>query len=225
MHTHIGLDGPAGAGKSTIAKAVAKKLNIPYLDTGAMYRTLALFALRNGVDPNDADGVTRLLKDADICVEYCNGSQRMFLNGKDVTDLLRTETLSKGASDIGVHAQVREKLVKLQQRIADKGSIVMDGRDICTVVMPLAEHKFFITASARVRAERRLKELIKKNQPQVSLDEMEKSILERDHLDTTRDCGPLKKAQGALVIDTTDKSIEESVEAVLSAIRSKSRGD
>ncbi len=224
MHIHIGLDGPAGAGKSTIAKAVAKELNIPYLDTGAMYRTLALFALEHGVDPNDADNVSLLLPDADIHVKYNDGSQHMLLNGKDVTDLLRTQALSKGASDIGVHAEVREKLVKLQQHIAGDGSIVMDGRDICTVVMPNAEHKFFITASARVRAERRLKELKKKNQPMISLDEMEKAILERDYLDSTRECGPLKKADSAILIDTTDKSIKESVDAVLNAIRSKYRG-
>jgi cytidylate kinase len=219
-HIHIAIDGPAGAGKSTIAKAVSKALCIPYLDTGAMYRTLSLFAIENGADPCDAKTVAALLPWADVRVVYKDGIQRMMLNGEDVTSRLRTPENSKGASDIGVHPPVREKLVELQQRFAKENSVVMDGRDIGTVVMPDAKYKFFVTASTRVRAQRRIDEMRQKGETVPTLDEMEQSILSRDHTDSSRACAPLKQAEDAMLLDTTDMSIEQSVNAVLDVIRS-----
>ena len=219
-HIHIAIDGPAGAGKSTIAKAVSKALCIPYLDTGAMYRTLSLFAIEAGADPRDAKAVAALLPWADVRVMYKDGVQHMLLNGEDVTSRLRTPENSKGASDIGVHPPVRQKLVELQQRLARESSVVMDGRDIGTVVMPEAKYKFFVTASARVRAQRRLDEMRQKNEVLPTLYEMEQSILSRDHTDSSRACAPLKQAGDAVLLDTTDMSIEQSVNTVLDIIRS-----
>lgn len=215
----IAIDGPAGAGKSTIGKAVAKKLGILYLDTGAMYRTLALFALRNGVDPEDGAAVAGILPKADIRVVYSDGEQRMLLSGEDVTGLIRTPEISKGASDISVHQVVRQKLVEMQRQTAEENDVVMDGRDICTVVLPSAQHKFFVTASPASRACRRLLEMQQKNEhPLPSLAEMEEMIRARDHTDSTRACAPLRQADDAVLIDTTELSIEESVNAVLNRI-------
>ncbi len=222
-YIHVAIDGPAGAGKSTIAKAVAKTLSIPYLDTGAMYRTFALFALEHGVDPRNAQGVGALLPQADIRVAYHSGIQHMLLNGEDVTSRLRSPEVSKGASDIGVHPPVREKLVELQQQVARESSVVMDGRDICTVVLPNALHKFYITASARIRAQRRLAEMRQRGESLPTLDELEHTILARDHTDSSRACAPLKQAEDAMLIDTTDMSIQQSVDTVLNAIREKQK--
>ncbi len=219
MALHIAIDGPAGAGKSTIAKAVAQKLSIPYLDTGAMYRTLALFALKNSVSPQDGPGVEAILPQADISVFYQDGVQHMLLNGEDVTGSIRTPEVSKGASDIGVHPPVREKLVELQQQVAKQGDVVMDGRDICTVVMPHAEYKFFVTATAHERAIRRHKEMLARGETPPSIDQLEQDILARDHTDSTRVCNPLKRTEDAQLIDTSDLTIEQSVQRVLDAIR------
>ena len=219
MALHIAIDGPAGAGKSTIAKAVAQKLSIPYLDTGAMYRTLALFAVRNGVSPQDGPGVEAILPKADIRVFYQDNVQHMLLNGEDVTGSIRTPEVSKGASDIGVHPPVREKLVELQQQVAKEGDVVMDGRDICSVVMPHAEHKFFVTATAHERAARRYKEMLSRGETPPSIEELEQTILARDHTDSTRACNPLRQAEDAQLIDTSDLTIEQSVQRVLDAIR------
>jgi len=218
-YLHIAIDGPAGAGKSTIAKAVARALSIPYLDTGAMYRTLALYAIENGVDPRDAGGVMRLLPGADVRVAYESGVQHMLLNGEDVTSRLRTPELSRGASDIGVHPAVREKLVELQRQIAQNGSVVMDGRDIGTVVMPRAEHKFFITASVRERARRRMMEMEHRGETPPPLEEMERTIAARDHTDSTRAAAPLRQAEDAVLVDTTSLTARQSAALVLERIR------
>ena len=223
MTLHIAIDGPAGAGKSTIAKAVARQLSIPYLDTGAMYRTLALFALQNGVSPQDGPSVEQILPQADIQIVYQENVQHMLLNGEDVTPGIRTPEVSKGASDIGVHPPVREKLVELQQQVARQGDIVMDGRDIGTVVMPEAAYKFFVTASAHERALRRYKVMLDRGETPPSIEEMEQTILSRDHTDSTRACNPLRQAEDAQLIDTSDLTIEQSVQCVLDAIRMKSR--
>jgi cytidylate kinase len=215
---HIAIDGPAGAGKSTIAKAVAKKLSIPYLDTGAMYRTLALYALSRGVNPLDGSAVSSILDDAHIETRYENGLQHMILNGEDVTSLIRTPEVSKGASDIGIHTAVREKLVSMQQEVARTGSVVMDGRDICTVVMPTAKYKFFVTASARVRAERRKLEMEQRGESVPSLNALEQAILDRDYTDSHRACNPLRQTEDAMQIDTTEMTVSESIEAVLRAV-------
>jgi len=215
---HIAIDGPAGAGKSTIAKAVSRELLIPYMDTGAMYRTLALYAIENGADPRDEQAVSSLLPQADIRAVHIGGVQHMLVNGEDVTDRLRTPIISKGASDIGVHPPVRTKLVELQQQFAAENSVVMDGRDIGTVVMPNAKYKFFVTASARVRAMRRLDEMQQKGELLPTLEEMEQTILARDHTDSTRACAPLRQADDAILLDTTNLSIAQSVDAVLNIV-------
>lgn len=218
---HIAIDGPAGAGKSTVAKAVAAALGIPYLDTGAMYRTLALYALENGVDPNDAAGVEQLLSSADVRVAYEQGVQHMLLNGEDVTGRIRTPEVSKGASDIGVHPPVREKLVELQQRVAREGPVVMDGRDIGTVVMPDAEFKFYVTASARERAKRRILEMERSGRTPPPMDEMERVILARDYTDSNRATAPLRQAPDAVLLDTTQLTIRQGVDLVLGAVRGR----
>lgn len=225
MLIHVAIDGPAGAGKSTIAKAVAQALCIPYLDTGAMYRTLAYYAIQHGINPQDAQGVARLLPGADIRAVYKGQAQHMLINGQDVTAFIRTPQISKGASDIGVHPAVRDKLVELQQRLAKDTSVVMDGRDIGTVVMPDAPHKFFVTASAAIRAQRRLLEMQQKGQtPLPSLQELEAQIQSRDATDSNRAYNPLRQAHDALLVDTSALSIEESVQSVLNAIQAKMNG-
>ncbi len=218
-HLHVAIDGPAGAGKSTIAKAVAKELDILYLDTGAMYRALALYALQRGVDPRDQAGVYDILDTADIRAVYREGTQHTLLCGEDVSDSIRTPEVSKGASDIAVHPAVRAKLTELQRQVAAEGAVVMDGRDIGTVVMPQAQFKFFVTASPLVRAERRLLEMQQKSMtPLPSLQELEAAIRDRDHTDSSRATAPLRQADDALLIDTSALSIQESVAAVMQAI-------
>lgn len=218
---HIAIDGPAGAGKSTVAKAIAGKLNILHLDTGAMYRALAYYAISNSVSPADANGVARIIDGARIRIKYVDSAQRTILNGEDITGLIRTPEVSRGASDIGVHPFVRKKLVELQQQVARENSVVMDGRDICTVVMPDAKHKFFITASVEIRAKRRLLEMQQSSNGELpTLTEIERAIIERDHTDSTRAAAPLKQTEDAILVDTTNMTIDESVDFVLSSIMS-----
>ncbi len=209
----IAIDGPAGAGKSTIAKNVAKKLNILYLDTGAMYRAVGLYAINNNIDPQDETSVTDMLEDVDITVEYDNGFQKTLLNGKDVSSLIRTEDVSKAASAVSKWPQVRKKLVSLQKAIAKKMSIVMDGRDIGTYVLPDAEYKFFLTASVKQRAKRRFDELSAKG-IEVNLEEIESDIAKRDYQDSNREHSPLYRAEDALEIDTTVLGIQEVLDLV-----------
>ena len=219
-HINIAVDGPAGAGKSTVARAVAKELDILYLDTGAMYRAMALKAIRCGVDPNDEAGVLPLLPNTSITVEYSEGKQHTFLDGEDVTSLIRTEQVSKGASDIGVIPAVRIKLATLQQEIARTTDVVMDGRDIGSYVMPDSRHKFYITASVEVRARRRLMELNDKGQYiGVCLEDMCKEIESRDYTDSHREFAPLTHVPDAALIDTTDMDIPAAVAAVMDKLK------
>jgi len=218
MHLQIAIDGPAGAGKSTIAKAVAKELDILYLDTGAMYRTMALFALEQGIDPQDAEGVLPLLEKANITVQYLDGTQHTFLNGEDVSSRIRTQQVSKGASDIGVHPAVRMKLSELQRNVGEQMPVVMDGRDIGTYVLPNAPFKFYVTASSRARAERRLLDLHKQGQD-MPLDQLEQEIIARDYTDSHREFAPLRQAEDALLLDTTDMTAQEAIDTVLSHIK------
>ena len=218
MHLQIAIDGPAGAGKSTIAKAVAKELDILYLDTGAMYRTMALFALEQGIDPQDAEGVLPLLEKANITVQYLDGTQHTFLNGEDVSSRIRTQQVSKGASDIGVHSAVRMKLSELQRSVGEQMPVVMDGRDIGTYVLPNAPFKFYVTASSRARAERRLLDLHKQGQD-MPLDQLEQEIIARDYTDSHREFAPLRQAEDALLLDTTDMTAQEAIDTVLSHIK------
>ncbi len=216
----IALDGPAGSGKSTIAKALAKDLNILYLDTGAMYRTCALRCILNSVDFDDHDAVSQCIGEANISVEYKEGRQILVLDGVDVTDNIRTDMVSQGSSKVAVVPFVRQKMVELQRAVALKTSCVLDGRDIGTVVLPNANFKFFITASAEVRAKRRYEENIKKgydcNYEQVLFE-----IRERDLRDSTRQTSPLKQAEDAILVDTSNMSAQEVIAYIKAKIQEK----
>lgn len=211
----IAIDGPAGAGKSTMAKAVAKDLGFIYVDTGAIYRTIGYHVALCGIGPKDIDGVTRLLDDVNIEIAYGeDGSQRMILNGKDVTGELRTPQMSDYASKISAMKVVRDFLLELQREMARKHNVIMDGRDIGTVVLPQAEVKIFLTASAGVRAKRRLEELVAKGDRKATFEQVLADMKERDFRDMNRDVAPLKQAEDAVLLDTSDLSIEQSVAAI-----------
>ena len=211
----IAIDGPAGAGKSTIAKRLAKELGYYYVDTGAIYRTVAYFMDLLGIAPKDVDGVTRYIDELTIEIEYDEeGQQHMIMNGMDVTGDIRTPDISQKASLISAHAVVRDMLLDMQRDVARKHNVIMDGRDIGTVVLPRANVKIFLTASAEVRAQRRHLEL----QAKGSKDSFEKVLAEikqRDHQDSTREIAPLKQAKDALLVDTSDMDID----AVVAEIR------
>lgn len=219
----IAIDGPAGAGKSTVAKGIAQRLGIQHLDTGAMYRAMALLAQRSGVDADDGAGLSRLLNQADICVEFHDGAQRVLLDGEDVTALLRTPEISMGASKVGVHPCVRVKLTELQRQVARTYSVVMDGRDITTNVLPDTPYKFFITASPEERARRRLNELAQKGGGSETYESVLADILVRDHNDSTRAFMPLRIADDAVVVDTTRMSIAEALDFVTARIEEMRR--
>lgn len=220
-HLNIAIDGPSGAGKSTLAKAVAQKLNIRYLDTGAMYRAMALFAMRRGVSVTDEAGLKTILPDADITVSYDERGQRVLLLGEDVTDLLRTQELSMGASTVSAHPCVREKLAELQREVGRNFDVVMDGRDITTNVLPHTKYKFFVTASAEVRAKRRYDELLARKDRSQTYEQVLAELKLRDHNDSTRPYMPLRQAEDAMRIDTSELSIDQALDLLLSAIRQK----
>lgn len=207
----IAIDGPAGAGKSTVAKAIAETLHYNYLDTGAMYRAAAYYMLENGIDPSDAAQVMQKLPEMDMKIEYdTDGAQSVIVNGKDVTPYIRSKEVTKGSSDIAVIPEVRVKLVEIQRGISKKYDIVMDGRDIGTYVLPNADFKFYLTASPRVRAERRYLE-IKDQRPDVNVDAIEQEIIQRDANDKGRKFAPLAQAEDALLVDTTDMTKEQVI--------------
>ncbi|MBO6299228.1 MAG: (d)CMP kinase [Lachnospiraceae bacterium] len=216
----VAIDGPAGAGKSTIAKSVSKKLGVIYVDTGAMYRAMALYLLREGVDMEDTAAISAKCKDADISIKFEDGVQQVILNGENVSGLIRTEQVSNMASRSSVNPDVRKKLVELQQKLATRESLVMDGRDIGTVVLPEAKVKIYLTASSAVRAKRRYEELIAKGES-ADLAQIEADIIERDHRDMTREISPLKQAEDAVLVDTSDMTIEEVEEKLLSIVNEK----
>ncbi len=209
----IAIDGPAGAGKSTIAKIVAKKMGAIYVDTGAMYRAIALYLIRAGISADDKEGIEKSCDDATVSIEYKDGAQIVILNGENVNDYLRSEEVGNMASKSSANARVREKLVSLQRELAKTKDVVMDGRDIGTVVLPDANLKIYLTASAETRAKRRAKELIEKGE-EVDINVIEKEIIERDERDMTREISPLKKADDAIEIDSSDMSIEEVTQAI-----------
>ena len=209
----IAIDGPAGAGKSTIAKALAKALDAMYLDTGAMYRAFALAMLRMGVDVNDAEAVASHAGSADISVDYVDGSQRIYIGGEDVSEAIRKPEVSTAASAISAVPQVREEMVALQRRIAEGHDVIMDGRDIGTVVLPNATLKVYLTASAEVRADRRCRELQEKGTPQ-PYEQVLQEIRDRDWRDTHRAASPLRVAEDAVMVDTSDMNLEQSVAAL-----------
>ena len=211
---NIAIDGPAGAGKSTIAKAVARELNSIYVDTGAMYRAMALYMLKNDISPDDTESIEKACESADISIVYKDGAQHVILNGEDVTGELRTEAVGNMASSVSVNGKVRKKLVSLQQKLAHSTSVVMDGRDIGTVVLPDADLKIYLTASVETRADRRYKELIEKGQ-QPDLDEIRRDIADRDYRDMNRENSPLRQAEDAVLIDSSDMTIPEVVDRIL----------
>ncbi len=211
---NIAIDGPAGAGKSTVAKQIAKKKGYIYVDTGAMYRAMALFLLENGILPEESEKISEKCKEADISIVFENGEQVVLLNGRNVNGLIRTEAVGNMASASSVNGDVRKKLVELQQKLAKEANVVMDGRDIGTVVLPDADLKIYLTASSAVRAKRRFDELTAKGET-CNLDVIQKDIEERDFRDMHRDISPLKQAADAILVDSSDMTIEEVIEKIL----------
>ena len=216
----IAIDGPAGAGKSATAKALAKELGFIYVDTGALYRGIGLYALRKGAKTNSIEEVVPLLAEIKIEMKHIDGEQHIFLNGEDVSGFIRTESVSAAASDVSAIPAVRDFLFDMQREIAEKNSVVMDGRDIGTVVLPDAQVKIFLTASVDVRADRRYKELIEKGE-KADLAEIKAQIKERDARDMNRPIAPLKQADDAVLVDTSDMTIEEVVAAITRIIEEK----
>lgn len=215
---NIAIDGPAGAGKSTIAKEISRILGIVYLDTGAMYRTVALKAIRSGFDTLDEARLAVLVKDIDIRIEYKDNEQRIFLDGDDVSGLIRTPEVSIGASNVAVIPAVRIKMVELQRDIARENDVVMDGRDIGTYVLPDANFKFFLTATLDERAKRRYSEMLSKGMTDVDYEEVKKDIAFRDKNDSSRAFAPLSKAPDAMEIDTTGLEPQEVLRIILDRI-------
>ena len=215
MSYQIAIDGPAGAGKSTIAKIVAKNKGFIYVDTGAMYRAMAVYMIKNNIDGNDADSVAKACEGADITIEYVNGEQVVILNGENVNSLLRTEEVGNMASLTSKNPKVRERLTFLQKDLAEKNNVVMDGRDIGTCVLPNANVKVYLTASSAVRAKRRYDELIAKGS-EADIVKIEEDIIARDHQDMTREISPLKQAEDAILIDSSYMTIDEVAEKIMS---------
>lgn len=218
-HLQIALDGPSGAGKSTIARHVAQTLGILYLDTGAMYRAVALKALRAGIDPTNADLVGDMLQQTRIDIAYRNGGQHVLLDGEDVSQAIRENEVSMGASRVSAHQAVRTRLVSLQQEIASRQDVIMDGRDIGTKVLPDAPVKIFLTASAEDRAMRRFLELQEKGLLNRTYGALLAEIRERDWNDSHRTHSPLEQASDAILLDTTGFSLEQSVQAIMALLQ------
>ena len=217
MGFNVAIDGPAGAGKSTIAKIVAKEKQFIYVDTGAMYRAMAIHFIKKGIAATEMDKISEAVCDADVTIEYINGEQQVLLNGENVTPFLRTEEVGNMASASSVNGDVRRKLVELQQKLAETANVVMDGRDIGTCVLPNAQVKVYLTASVDVRAERRYKELVEKGM-EADLEKIKKDIEERDYRDMNRDISPLRQAEDAVLVDSSNLNIEESAAAILALI-------
>lgn len=219
--TNIAIDGPSGAGKSTLARLISERLGYLYIDTGAMYRAAALKMINLGIDiKNDTASVVRAISDTDIRLSHIGGSQHIFLDGKDVTDFIRTGEVSMGASAVAAIKQVRLKLVELQRKIAENNNCIMDGRDIGTFVLPNADIKIFLTASAEKRAQRRYAELLEKG-ADVSYDEVLADMIKRDKNDSERSFAPLKEAPDSIRVDTSDVDLDGSVKLIEDIILSR----
>jgi cytidylate kinase len=215
----VAIDGPSGAGKSTLAKAVSERLGILYVDTGAIYRSIGYYAFCNGIDPKDADAVVAALPKIRVEMNYGgDGLQHMLLNGEDVTDAIRLPQISMYASAVSAIPAVRNFLLEMQRDLAKKQSVIMDGRDIGTVVLPDADVKIFLFASAEVRAERRMKELAQRGTPR-PYEEVLREIEERDYADTHRETAPLRPADDSIMIDTSEIGFDESAELLLDVIK------
>lgn len=215
MAFNVAIDGPAGAGKSTIAKAVAAKKGYVYVDTGAMYRAMALYFLQNNISSADEKKIAESVDAIDVTIEYVEGAQHVILNGLDVTGRIRNEEVGNMASATSVYGPVRAKLVALQQKLAASTDVIMDGRDIGTVVLPNADVKIFLTASVECRANRRYKELLEKGQ-KADLAQIAKDIEDRDYRDSHREISPLKQAEDAILLDSSDMTIDQVVDKIIS---------
>ena len=216
----VAIDGPSGAGKSSLARRCAAQLGLLYVDTGAIYRTVGLAARRRGLDCKDEQAVAALLPELEIGMGYENGEQRMFLNGEDVSREIRMPEISMCASDVSAHAVVRDFLMEMQRKLARENMVIMDGRDIGTVVLPDAKLKIYLTASAEARAERRMKELLAKG-VETGFDEVLQDILRRDEQDMNREVAPLRQAEDAVRVDTTELDFDQSFELLCSIIRQR----
>lgn len=213
MAFNIAIDGPAGAGKSTIARALAKRLSYIYVDTGAMYRAMALYLLRENISADDSGRIEKACESVDISIIHEDGVQKVLLNGEDVSSLIRSEEVGNMASASAQNGRIREKLVELQRQLAAKTDVVMDGRDIGTCVLPDADVKIYLTASVHTRAVRRFKEYLEKGM-EADLAQIEADIEKRDHQDMSREISPLKKAEDAVLLDSSDMTIEEVLDAM-----------
>ena len=216
----IAIDGPSGGGKSTLAKRLSKELGIVYVDTGALYRTIGFYAYSNGVDKQDNRGVISLLPNINIELKYIDGAQHVFLNGEDLGDKIRTPEMSMYASAVSAIPSVRAFLLETQKEIARKNSVIMDGRDIGTVILPDADLKIYLTASAECRAKRRYDELVAKGQD-VRFEDVLREMNERDTQDSTREIAPAQAAEDAILLDNTGMNLEESVDAIIALVREK----
>ena len=220
MSFNIAIDGPAGAGKSTIAKQLAKELSFIYVDTGAMYRSMALYFMRNDIAKEDEAAISDACKTVEVSIAYENGEQQVLLNGENVSKEIRKEEVGKMASATSVYKEVRKKLVELQQKLAADKDVIMDGRDIGTCVLPNAQVKIYLTASVETRAERRYQELQEKGAA-CDLEVIKKDIAARDYQDMHREISPLKQAEDAILVDSSDMGIEEVVETIKNIYREK----
>ncbi len=220
MSMNIAIDGPAGAGKSTIAKKVAKEMDFIYVDTGAMYRAMALYILQHGIDEKNEQAIAAVCDDIDVAIRYDAGEQRVLLCGEDVSKEIRREEVGNMASVTSVYGCVRKKLVSLQQQLAAKEDVIMDGRDIGTCVLPQAPLKIYLTASVETRAKRRYKELCEKNVT-CDLAEIMKDIEDRDYRDMHREISPLKQAEDAVLVDSSDMTIDEVVTTIITLAKER----
>ena len=221
MSMNIAIDGPAGAGKSTIAKRLAKQLGFIYIDTGAMYRAMGYyFAVKEGIDIKSEADVAAACPEVEVTIAYENGDQQVYVNGENLSGVIRTEQAGTMASTISVYPVVRAKLVESQQKLAENADVIMDGRDIGTVVLPNAQVKIYLTASVSTRAKRRYDELKAKGM-ECCIEEIEKDIMDRDYRDMNRETSPLKQAEDAVLVDTSDLDIDGVVEAILKIYKSK----
>ncbi len=217
---NIAIDGPAGAGKSTIAKLLAKKLGYVYVDTGAMYRAMAYSFLQQGIDGADEEAISAAAKQADVTIRYENGTQQVLLNGENVTAYLRSEQVGNMASATSVYPAVRTKLVALQKKLAQTTDVIMDGRDIGTCVLPEAQVKIYLTASVKTRALRRFDELVQKGEP-ADLAKIKADISQRDERDMHRELSPLKQAEDAYLLDSSELTIDQVIEQILEIVKER----
>lgn len=220
MSFNVAIDGPAGAGKSTIAKLVAKEMGFIYVDTGALYRAIALYILRQDIAAEDESSIAGIMDDIDVEIKYVEGTQQVWLNGEDVTGLIRSEDVGNMASASSVYRCVRDKLLSLQQDLAAREDVIMDGRDIGTCVLPDAQAKIYLTASVETRAKRRYQELLEKGIT-CDLQEIMKDISERDYRDMHRDIAPLKQAEDAVLVDSSDMTINEVVSVIIKTCKER----